>query len=89
MKNEKLESTVIKAKANWRKVCARPGSTTDDRRNAFAVWKKAEIARNKAKLIWRNALANRRKAMADRRKAHPGTGSLQENANRRKAPRRP
>lgn len=89
MKNEKLESSVVKAKANWRKICVRPGSTTDDRRNAFAVLKKAEIARNKAILIWRNVLANRRKALADRRKAHLGIGSLQENANRRKAPRRP
>ena len=89
MKSEKFEITVVKAKANWRKVCARPESTTDDRRNAFALWKKAEIARNKAILIWRNVLANRRKAIADRRKAHPGTGSLQENANRRKTPRRP
>ena len=89
MRNEKLETTVVKAKANWRKVCVRPGSTTDDRRNAFAVWKKAEIARNKAILIWKNVLANRRKALADRRKAHLGAGSLQENANRRKAARRP
>lgn len=89
MKNEKLESTVVKAKGNWRKVCARPGATTDDRRNAFAVWKKAEIARNKAILIWTNVLANRRKALADRRKAHHGAGSLRENGNRRKAARRP
>ena len=89
MKSEKFEITVVKAKANWRKVCARPGSTTDDRRNAFAAWRKAEIARNKAILIWKNVLANRRKAIADRRKARPDTGLLQEITNRRKAARRP
>ncbi len=89
MKNEKLATAVVEAKANWRKTCARPGATADDRRKAFAAWKKAEIARNKAALIWKNVLANRRKALADRRKAQLGASWLQVNANRRKAARRP
>jgi len=90
MKNEKLETAVVEAKANWRKVCARPGSTADNRRRAFAAWKKAEIVRNKALLIWKNALVNRRQALADRRKPHLRASWLQqENADRRKVVRRP
>jgi len=88
-KQMKLEAAVLAAKSKWRKVCAAPGSTADDRHRAFAAWKKAESVRNKALLLWKTALAERRRAAADRRKAHLHAEWLKNNADRRKRARRP
>jgi hypothetical protein len=88
-KKEKLEAAVSDARANWRKECASPGSTAEDRHKAFTAWKKAEIVRNKALLVWKSTNANRRKTIADRRKTIASTDLLEARTDRRGQARRP
>ena len=85
-KEDKVELALVKAKANWRKVCFKHDSTDADRRSARAAWKKAQIARDRALAIWRAALLERRRAAADRRKANAPVPTEQD---RRKTTRRP
>jgi len=90
MKNKgKLEDAVIKARANWRKQCGSDGSTAENRHKAFTAWKKAEIIRNKALLVWKSENSNRRKTNAERRKQVVSTDFLEAGTDRRRQARRP
>ena len=68
-KRDKFEIALVKAKAHWRRICDDPNSSVSDRQRGRQEWKKAQIARDKALALWRQALAERREARADRRKA--------------------
>ena len=93
-KQDKVEAAVVKAKANWRRVCDSPDSSAGDRRTARAMWKKAQVERDRAFAIWRAELIDRRKAAADRRKTaadrrNANADRAREQADRRKTSRRP
>jgi len=92
----KLQAAVIKARGNWRKVCADDATTAAARRNAYSDWKKAEGTLTRALLLWksldaerRKTIVERRKLIADRRKANVNADWLNANADRRKTARRP
>lgn len=86
---DKFQSALVKAKANWRRVCDSSDSTAGDRLRARVDWRKAQVARDRALLVWRQALAERRRTAADRRKANPNIAWTKEHSDRRKLTRRP
>jgi hypothetical protein len=88
-KKAKLEAAVLKARADWRRVCNDHASTSDDRRRVFAGWKRAESELTRALLLWKSLRAERRKAAADRRRANADLDWLKTNVDRRKQVRRP
>jgi hypothetical protein len=88
-KRDKFESTLVKAKANWRRVCDSPNSTANDRLRGRVAWKNAQIARDKARALWRQARAERRRENSDRRKASAKGTWSNERRDRRKSSRRP
>jgi len=93
-KRDKFEIALVKAKAHWRRICDDPNSSASDRQRGRQEWKKAQIARDKALALWRQALAERRRAQpdrrrADRRKASTGSALNRKLPDRRTSARRP
>jgi hypothetical protein len=94
-KRDKFEIALVKAKAHWRRICDDPNSSVGDRQRGRQEWKKAQIARDKALALWRQALAERREARADRRRAQAdrrkanAAGGLRKLPDRRSSARRP
>jgi len=95
-KRDKFEHALVKAKANWRRICDDPNSTVSERQRGRQEWKKAQVARDKALALWRQALADRRRAeadrrqsQADRRKANVGSILNRKLPDRRTTTRRP
>ena len=95
-KRDKFELALVKANANWRRICDDANSTVSDRLRGRQEWKKAQIARDKARVLWRQALAERRRAeadrrqaQADRRKSNAGTALNRKLPDRRTGARRP